>query len=127
MSILCLVSLSTTSPAADPQCLPTNAPLDGKLNRMADFLDLDDDGLISTSEITHDLNPVDSNKDGFITEDEALTLYKCAFGETEYNSRFIFNQVSQGAANISTDHFAGVEPFASGIPRAQFITLNRDR
>ena len=126
VSILYLVSLTTTPQAADHHCLPTNAMLEEKLNRNADFNDHNHDGLVTSSDIAYDLRLYDSNHDGVVTEGEMLKRYLCVFGDTVYFARFNFNQLSQGRANVSTNHFSG-EPFASGLPRSQFIAVNRGR
>ena len=126
LTILCLVSLAATCQAADPHCFPTDATLEEKINHNANLTDNNHDGLITTSDVHHLEDLYDHNQDGFVTEREFAKSYSCAVGATIYFARYNFNLISQGKANLTREDFTE-EPFASGVPRAQYIEVYKQR
>ncbi|XP_025089149.1 uncharacterized protein LOC112561116 [Pomacea canaliculata] len=123
--LICLVSMATA--AEEGGCVSTSLSIDEKLRINAAANDHDNNQIVDASDVAYDLSHnYDTNGDGAVTEDESITRWTCAFGDTVYFARFVFNLLSRGQAEIRPEQF-NVPPLDTGIPLSRFIELNRQR
>ncbi|PVD31646.1 hypothetical protein C0Q70_07063 [Pomacea canaliculata] len=113
--------------AEEGGCVSTSLSIDEKLRINAAANDHDNNQIVDASDVAYDLSHnYDTNGDGAVTEDESITRWTCAFGDTVYFARFVFNLLSRGQAEIRPEQF-NVPPLDTGIPLSRFIELNRQR
>nr|KAG5703268.1 hypothetical protein BaRGS_034179 [Batillaria attramentaria] len=108
-------------------CVQRELTVDEKLQLIARDNDNDNNGVVTNSDIVHDLdNNYDQDSDGKVTKGEFVQRWVCAYGDSAAYADYVWGQLSQDAESIASSSFTG-EPFSSGVPLEDFLANNRKR